>query len=146
MSSAAGRRVLIAISVCVCTWLALTAPAAGHVGRGIDPNQGLSLVEVNLPSKLAAMRLQLSAHRYKVEFNEHYLRRNSNGTVTATVFGTKRVSPGSPGPATTSGRRSRARPPGGAVAEIKRARRAERRASAAARGKSSGRRPTRTRS
>ena len=33
------------------------------------------------------MRLQLEADRYGVEFNEHYLRRNRNGTVTATVFG-----------------------------------------------------------
>ena len=77
MSSVARRRVLIAVSVCVWTWVAATAGAAADVGRGIDPNQGLSLVEVDLKSKAAAMRLQLKAERYGVEFNEHYLRRNS---------------------------------------------------------------------
>jgi hypothetical protein len=57
--------------------------------RGIDPNQGLSLVEVNLPNKAAAIRLQLDAETYGVEFNDHYLRNNRNGTVTVTVFGTE---------------------------------------------------------
>ena len=89
MSFAAGRRVLIAVSVCVCTWLAVTAPAASQEGRGIDPNQGQSLVEVNLPSKAAAKRLQLKGESYGVDFNEHYLRHNADGSVTATVFGTE---------------------------------------------------------
>ena len=139
MSSTAARRVLVALLVCACSWLAVTGTAAGQVGRGIDPNQGLRLVEVNLPSKVAAMRLQVRAHRYKVEFNEHYLRRNSNGTVTATVFGTKRgiarlnragydVGATIEGPATWRAR----------IADYKAAKRAERRASAAARGKSFG--------
>ena len=139
MSSTAVRRVLVALLVCGCSWLAVTGTAAGQAGRGIDPNQGLRLVEVNLPSKVAAMRLQLRAHRYKVEFNEHYLRRNSNGTVTATVFGTKRgiarlnragydVGATIEGPATWRAR----------IADYKAARRAERRARAAARGKSFG--------
>ena len=65
------------------------ASAAEDEGRGIDPHQGESLVEVGFSSKGAAMRLQLAAEDYGVEFNEHYLRRNSNGTVTATVFGTE---------------------------------------------------------
>ena len=139
MSSTAARRVLVALLVCACSWLAVTGTAAAQVGRGIDPNQGLRLVEVNLPSKVAAMRLQVRAHRYKVEFNEHYLRRNSNGTVTATVFGTKRgiarlnragydVGATIEGPATWRDR----------IADYKAARRAERRADAAARGKSLG--------
>ena len=51
-----------------------TASAQTENERGIDPNQGGSLVEVNLPSKAAAMRLQLGAESYGVEFNEHYLR------------------------------------------------------------------------
>jgi hypothetical protein len=63
------------------------ATAVGDPGRGIDPNQGESLVEVTLPSKGAAMRLQLEADTYGVEFNDHYLRNNGDGTVTATVFG-----------------------------------------------------------
>ena len=63
------------------------ATAGEDEGRGIDPNQGESLVEVTLPSKGAAMRLQLEADTYGVEFNDHYLRNNGDGTVTATVFG-----------------------------------------------------------
>jgi hypothetical protein len=90
MSSQARRRLLTAVSVCACAWGAVTTGAAAQVGRGIDPNQGENLVEVNLPSKAAAMRLQLRASRYGVEFNEHYLRQNSDGSVTATVFGTER--------------------------------------------------------
>ena len=55
--------------------------------RGIDPNQGLSLVEVDVASKAAAMRLQLEAESYGVEFNDHYLRSNPDGSFTVTVFG-----------------------------------------------------------
>ena len=61
---------------------------AGAQERGIDPNQGESLVEVIVDSKGAAMRLQLEAETYGVDFNEHYLRRNGDGTFAATVFGT----------------------------------------------------------
>ena len=61
--------------------------AASDEGRGIDPNQGRSLVELTLPSKAEAMQLQLDADQYGIEFNEHYLRKNPNGTVTVTVFG-----------------------------------------------------------
>jgi len=77
---------LVAASLSV---LALTgaAPAGAQEQRGIDPNQGRSLVEVTLDSRAAAMRLQLEADTYGIEFNEHYLRRNHDGTVTATVFG-----------------------------------------------------------
>ena len=42
-----------------------------------------------LPGKAAAIRLQLNAESYGVDFNDHYLRKNANGTVTATVFGTE---------------------------------------------------------
>ena len=35
------------------------APAIAQDERGVDPNQGRSLVEVTLDSKAAAMRLQL---------------------------------------------------------------------------------------
>ena len=65
------------------------ATAGEDPERGIDPNQGESLVEVTLPSKAAAMRLQLDADTYGVEFNDHYLRNNGDGTVTVTVFGTE---------------------------------------------------------
>jgi hypothetical protein len=137
MSPHAVRRLLIAVTVCVCTWLAVTAAAAGQVGRGIDPHQGLSLVELNFPSKTAAMRLQLKAQRYGVEFNDHYLRRNNDGSVTATVFGTKRgfarlhragynLGATIEGPTTWRKR----------VAQMTRAKRAVRRARVAALGKS----------
>jgi hypothetical protein len=69
--------------------LASVAPAVAQDQRGIDPNQGRSLVEVRLDSKAAAMRLQLEAETYGIEFNDHYLRRNGDGSVTATVFGFK---------------------------------------------------------
>ena len=66
--------------------LVITTGAAAEDERGIDPNQGLSLVEVNLANKAAAIELQLTAENYGVDFNDHYLRRNGNGSVTATVF------------------------------------------------------------
>jgi hypothetical protein len=72
-------------AACVCA-LAFAGSAAAHDERGIDPSQGLSLVEVNLPNKGAALRLQLEAQSYGVEFNDHYLRQNPDGSVTATVF------------------------------------------------------------
>jgi hypothetical protein len=80
------RRVLVLLSLCA---LAVTgAAAAQDDARGIDPNQGESLVEVTLQSKAAAERLQQRAESYGVTFNEHYLRHNPSGTVTVTVFGT----------------------------------------------------------
>ena len=66
------------------------ATAREDAVRGIDPNQGESLVEVTLSSKGAAMRLQLEADKYGVEFNEHYLRNNGDGTVTVSVFGNRK--------------------------------------------------------
>jgi hypothetical protein len=86
MSVKAMRRALLAASLCALAF-------AGSVGaqgdeRGIDPNQGESLVEVNLPSKDAAVRLQLDAESYGIDFNDHYLRDNPDGSVTVTVFGT----------------------------------------------------------
>ena len=89
MTFKARRGVLVAASACLCAWMALTGAAAGQDARGIDPNQGESLVEVDLPSKAAAMRLQLEAERYGIEFNDHYLRNNADGSVTVTVFGTE---------------------------------------------------------
>jgi hypothetical protein len=79
------RRALALVSLCA---LALTgAAAAQDDARGIDPNQGESLVEVTLQSKAAAERLQQRAESYGVSFNDHYLRHNPSGTVTVTVFG-----------------------------------------------------------
>ena len=76
-------------AACACA-LVFASSAAAQDERGIDPNQGLSLVEVNLPNKGAALRLQLEAGSYGVEFNDHYLRQNPSGSVTATVFTDKR--------------------------------------------------------
>jgi hypothetical protein len=79
-----GRGFALVVALVVC---AGAAPAGAQDQRGIDPNQGRTLVEVTLDSQGAAMRLQLEADSYGVEFNDHYLRRNGDGTVTATVFG-----------------------------------------------------------
>ena len=80
-------RLLAAVSVVA---LAVTggATASGDDERGIDPNQGRNLVEVHLPDKAAAIELQLSAEKYGIDFNDHYLRHDGNGAVTVTVFGT----------------------------------------------------------
>src|SRR5918992_507933 len=81
-------RGLLAASILALTFT-VGAPAADghdHETRGIDPNQGDSLVEITLPDKAAAIRLQLESESYDVEFNDHYLRHNADGTVTATVF------------------------------------------------------------
>jgi hypothetical protein len=80
--------VLCALLLCA---LALSGAAAADSdqARGIDPHQGESLVEVTLPSKAAAERLQQRAESYGVDFNDHYLRQNPSGTVTVTVFGTE---------------------------------------------------------
>jgi Zinc carboxypeptidase/Chitobiase/beta-hexosaminidase C-terminal domain len=80
-------RALLALSLCSLA-LAGAATADSEI-RGIDPNQGESLVEVDVASKAAAVRLQLEAESYGVEFNDHYLRRNQDGSVTVTVFGSE---------------------------------------------------------
>jgi hypothetical protein len=83
---ASRRRWLVGACVCTLAWAG--GAAAGRAEeRGIDPNQGENLVEVNLPNKGAAMRLQLEAEQYGVEFNDHYIRHEADGTVTVTVFG-----------------------------------------------------------
>jgi len=71
------RRALAVVSACAFA-AAGTASAQTANRRGIDPNQGESLVEVNLPSKGAAERLQLGAESYGVDFNEHYGARRMN--------------------------------------------------------------------
>jgi Zinc carboxypeptidase/Chitobiase/beta-hexosaminidase C-terminal domain len=78
-------RALLALVV-VSLALAGVAAASGEEARGIDPNQGDSLVEINLANKAAALRLQNDSEDLGIEFNDHYLRRNDDGTVTVTVF------------------------------------------------------------
>jgi hypothetical protein len=85
---------LVVFFACALTTaIALTGGAAradsGHDARGIDANQGMSLVEVTLPSKAASYVLEREDDSYGVEFNDHYLRYNDDGTVTVTVFGTE---------------------------------------------------------
>src|SRR5688500_2551326 len=83
------RGVWRALLVITALALAVTGSATAEgEAQGIDPNQGRSLVEIDLPSKAAAIQLQLNADQYGVDFNEHYLRNNADGTVTVTVFGT----------------------------------------------------------
>jgi hypothetical protein len=79
---------LLALSI-VALGLAGGATASGDDSRGIDPNQGDSLVEVIVPSKAAAIDLQYEAESFGIEFNDHYLGRNANGTYTVTVFGSE---------------------------------------------------------
>ena len=77
------------IGAAVTLALAVTGTAAAaDETRGIDPNQGRSLVEVHLDSKADAIALQLAADEYGIGFNEHYLRKEGNGVV-VTVFGTE---------------------------------------------------------
>ena len=84
------RRACRALSVVSALALAVAGGAAAQdEARGIDPNQGESLVEVNLANKGAALRLQQEAETYGVSFNEHYLRQNADGSVTVTVFGSE---------------------------------------------------------
>ena len=78
-------RALLALAILA---LAVAGSATASDARGIDPNQGRSLVEVTLPNKAAAIRLQLADDSYSIDFNDHYLRKNADGTVTVTVFGT----------------------------------------------------------
>ena len=81
-----GARRMVVAGVALALTPAGIASAQDEV-RGIDPHQGLSLVEVSLASKGAAMRMQLQAESLGIEFNDHYLRNNGDGTVTVTVFG-----------------------------------------------------------
>jgi hypothetical protein len=73
----------------VALGLAGGATASGDDSRGVDPNQGDSLVEVIVPSKAAAIELQNDAEDFGIEFNDHYLGKNANGTFTVTVFGSE---------------------------------------------------------
>jgi hypothetical protein len=80
-------RAVLAASLCAAAASFGSATAGAQELRGIDPNQGDSLVEVTVASKGAAMLLQLDAEKYGIEFNDHYLRKNPDGSVTVTVFG-----------------------------------------------------------
>ena len=57
------RGVLVGATTCALMWTGAVAAPAGADERGVDPHQGENLVEVHLPSKAAAMRLQLEAER-----------------------------------------------------------------------------------
>src|SRR5918995_4861456 len=90
MRKVPGIRRTLGVAAMACALTGTGVASAQDEGRGIDPNQGDSLVEVGLPSKSAAMRLQLEAETYGVEFNDHYLRRNGDGSVVVTVFGSEK--------------------------------------------------------
>ena len=81
-------RALLVISV-VALAVAGGATASDDESRGIDPNQGDSLVQVIVPNKAAAYELQRQAEDFGIEFNDHYLGKNANGTYTVTVFGSE---------------------------------------------------------
>jgi hypothetical protein len=75
-------RALLALSVVA---LAVTGGAAAG-GDDVDADSVDSLVEVIVPSKGAAIQLQRNADDFGIEFNDHYLAKNANGTYTVTVF------------------------------------------------------------
>ena len=76
--SGARLAVLAAMLVALAT---AGSAAAQENERGIDPNQGRQLVEAwCCRDKAAAIRLQLNAESYGIDFNDHYLRTNANGT------------------------------------------------------------------
>jgi Zinc carboxypeptidase/Chitobiase/beta-hexosaminidase C-terminal domain len=84
------RKVWRALLVFAVAALCVTGAAtANGEERGIDPNQGDSLVQVIVPSKAAALELQRNAESFGIEFNDHYLGKNANGTFTVTVFGSE---------------------------------------------------------
>jgi hypothetical protein len=84
------RKVWRALLAFVIVALAVAGVAAANgEDRGIDPNQGDSLVEVIVPNKAAALDLQRRAEDFGIEFNDHYLGKNANGTFTVTVFGSE---------------------------------------------------------
>jgi hypothetical protein len=89
MSSRSACRALLVISVLALTIAGGASAHSDDEARGIDPNQGRSLVEITLPNKAATYRLEAEDEQYGVEFNNHYLRNNPDGTVTVTVFGTE---------------------------------------------------------
>jgi hypothetical protein len=80
------RKVLLVLAVAVLALAVAGGATANAEERGIDPNQGESLVEVTLANKAAALELQADSESLGIEFNDHYLRRNADGTVTVTVF------------------------------------------------------------
>jgi Zinc carboxypeptidase/Chitobiase/beta-hexosaminidase C-terminal domain len=89
MSSRGTWRLLLAISIIALATTGGAAANEDHEGRGIDPNQGDSLVQVFVPTKAAAIELQLKAEDFGIEFNDHYLGENRDGTYTVTVFGSE---------------------------------------------------------
>jgi hypothetical protein len=81
------RKVWLVLLAVTMLALAVAGGATANAEeRGIDPNQGQSLVEVTLANKAAALQLQADSESLGIEFNDHYLRRNADGTVTVTVF------------------------------------------------------------
>ena len=84
-----GARTGLLAAMVVAAFATAGSAGAQEAERGIDPNQGESLVEVYLDSKAAAIELQLAADDHGISFNEHYLRHDGNGGVTVTVFGSE---------------------------------------------------------
>ena len=81
-------RAVLALSI-VALAVAGGATASGDESRGIDPNQGDSLVQVIVPNKAAAYELQRQAEDFGIDFNDHYLGKNADGSYTVTVFGSE---------------------------------------------------------
>jgi hypothetical protein len=78
-------RALLAISIVALT-VAGGATATADGGGDVALEEGDSLVEVVVANKGAALELQRAAEDFGIEFNDHYLRKNDDGSVTVTVF------------------------------------------------------------
>ena len=111
--SGARLAVLAAMLVALAT---AGSAAAQENERGIDPNQGRSLVEVNLPDKAAAIELQLEAESTASTSTTTTCARTRTGRSPSPSSATRTSSLRSKLPATSSARRSRV-PPRGASAQ-----------------------------
>jgi hypothetical protein len=76
-------RALLAISVVA---LAVAGGAAASGDDDVSLEEGDSLVEVTVATKGDARELERTADDFGVAFNDHYLRKNANGTYTVTVY------------------------------------------------------------
>ena len=80
------RKVWRALLVLSVVALGVTGAATANGDGDVILNEGDSLVQVIVPNKAAAYDLQRRAEDFGVEFNDHYLGRNDDGSYTVTVF------------------------------------------------------------
>ena len=74
------RKVWRALLVLSVVALGVTGAATANGDGDVILNEGDSLVQVIVPNKAAAYDLQRRAEDFGVEFNDHYLGRNDDGS------------------------------------------------------------------